>query len=88
MSAFVLDKKKKPLMPTSEKRARLLLERGRAVVVKMGPFAIRLKDRTHGKIQPIRIKLDPGSKQTGVAVVRENQVVDKQSVLSSDYYKF
>ena len=32
MAVFVLDKKKQPLMPCSEKRARLL-NRGRAVVV-------------------------------------------------------
>ena len=30
MAVFVLDRRKKPLMPCSEKRARLLLERGRA----------------------------------------------------------
>ena len=54
MSVFVLDKKKNPLMPTSEKRARLLLERGRAVVIKMFPFTIRLRDRIQGEIQPVR----------------------------------
>jgi len=43
---FVLDKHKKPLMPCTEKRARLLLEKGRAVVHKIEPFTIRLKDRT------------------------------------------
>jgi hypothetical protein len=43
---FVLDKHKKPIMPCSEKRASLLLERKRAVVHKMEPFTIRLKDRT------------------------------------------
>ena len=79
MSVFVLDKKKNPLMPTSEKRARLLLERGRAVVIKMFPFTIRLRDRIQGEIQPVRIKLDPGSKQTGVAVVRESQTVDPKN---------
>lgn len=79
MSVFVLDKKKRPLMPTSEKRARLLLERDRAVVVKMVPFTIRLKDRIQGEIQPVRIKLDPGSKQTGVAVVRESQIIDTET---------
>ena len=45
MAVFALDKRKNPLMPTSEKRARLLLEKGRAVVIKMYPFTIRLKDR-------------------------------------------
>ena len=58
-------------MPCSEKRARLLLERGRAVVVKRYPFVIRLRDRVGGETQPVRIKLDPGSKTTGIAVVTE-----------------
>jgi 5-methylcytosine-specific restriction endonuclease McrA len=69
MSVFVLDKRKKPLMPCSERRARLLLERGRAVVHRRYPFAIRLKDRVGGETQPVRVKLDPGSKITGIAVV-------------------
>ncbi|MDP2099164.1 MAG: RRXRR domain-containing protein [Methylobacter sp.] len=42
MAVFVLDKKKQSLMPCSEKRARLLLDRGRAVVVKMYPFTKEL----------------------------------------------
>ncbi|MBV8077684.1 MAG: HNH endonuclease [Planctomycetaceae bacterium] len=71
MSVFVIDKRKKPLMPCSEKRARQLLERRRAVVHRMYPFTIRLKDRVGGEVQPVRIKLDPGSKVTGLAVVRE-----------------
>jgi hypothetical protein len=56
-------------MPCPEKRARL--ERGRAVVVKRHPFAIRLSDRIGGETQPVRIKPDPGSKTTGIAVVTE-----------------
>jgi len=79
MAVFVLDQRKKPLMPCSEKRARRLLERGRAVVVKRYPFTIRLKDRVGGELQPIRVKLDPGSKHTGVAVVRESQAVDPKT---------
>lgn len=73
---FVLDKHKKPLMPCSEKRARLLLQKGRAVVHKMEPFTIRLKDRTleESKIQPLRLKLDPGSKTTGIAVINEDDL--------------
>ncbi|WP_103374593.1 RNA-guided endonuclease IscB, partial [Sulfobacillus sp. hq2] len=68
---FVLDKHQKPLMPCSEKRARQLLERGRAIVHKIAPFTIRLKDRTveASAFQPLRVKLDPGSKTTGVAVI-------------------
>ncbi|MDA8066121.1 MAG: RNA-guided endonuclease IscB, partial [Thermaerobacter sp.] len=69
---FVLDAHHKPLMPCTEKRARLLLQRGRAVVHRPEPFTIRLKDRTQegSTLQPLRLKLDPGSKVTGVAVLR------------------
>ena len=71
MAVFVLGKNKELLMPCSEKRARLLLERGRAVVARRHPFTIRLKDRAGGVTQPLRVKIDPGSRTTGVALVRE-----------------
>ncbi|MBI5813576.1 MAG: RNA-guided endonuclease IscB [Deinococcota bacterium] len=74
---FVLDKRKKPLMPCSEKRARLL-QRGRAVVHRLQPFTIRLKDRTRedGQLQPVGLKLDPGSRVTGVALVCREERAD------------
>ena len=67
---FVLDAHQQPLMPCTEKRARLLLARQRAVVHRMFPFTIRLKDRlvATSALQTIRLKLDPGSKETGVAI--------------------
>lgn len=75
MAVFVLDKSGKPLMPCSEKRARLLLERGRARIHRVLPFVIRLVDRKVGEseFQPLRLKLDPGSKITGIALVRETE---------------
>ena len=69
MAVLVLDRKKKPLMPCSEKRARLLLARRRAVV-RVYPFTIRLKDRAGGAVQKVVLKIDPGSKETGLAVSR------------------
>jgi 5-methylcytosine-specific restriction endonuclease McrA len=73
MSVFVLDKNGKALMPCSEKRARLLLDRGRARVHRVLPFVIRLVDRraVSCEFQKLRIKLDPGSKVTGIALVCE-----------------
>lgn len=61
-------------MPCSEKRARLLLSRGRARVHRRMPFVIRLVDRLQADCQrqPVVIKIDPGSKVTGMAVVRQN----------------
>jgi 5-methylcytosine-specific restriction endonuclease McrA len=64
-------------MPCSEKRARLLLERGKAVVHRRYPFTIRLKERVGGAVQPVRLTLDPGANTTGVALVRE--AADNQS---------
>jgi hypothetical protein len=71
LPVFVLDKRKRPLMPCTEKRARLMLERGRAVVHKRYPFTIRLKDRVGGDVQPVRVKIDPGATTSGMDVVRE-----------------
>ena len=59
-------------MPCTPRRARLLLTRRRAVVHRLSPFTIRLKDRTVGEstLQPVVLKIDPGSKTTGLALVR------------------
>jgi 5-methylcytosine-specific restriction endonuclease McrA len=78
LAVFVLDRSGKPLMPCSEKRARLLLARGRARVHRFMPFAIRLVDRElhSSAAQPLRIKVDPGSKATGLALVRDTEQVD------------
>ena len=74
MAVFVLDKQGCPLMPCTEKRARLLLERGRARVHKRQPFVIRLVDRkvADSAFQLLILKIDPGSKETGFALVRQN----------------
>jgi 5-methylcytosine-specific restriction endonuclease McrA len=69
---FVLDQKKQPLMPCTPKRARLLLKRGRAVVHRVTPFVIRIKDRRRedSVLQPLTLKIDPGSKTSGIALAR------------------
>jgi 5-methylcytosine-specific restriction endonuclease McrA len=81
MAVFVVDKQHKPLMPCSEKRARLLLNRRKARIHSFYPFVIRLVDRTaeESALQPVRCKIDPGSKTTGIALVREDK--EQQSVL-------
>jgi len=81
MAVFVLDKHQEPLMPCSEKRARTLLERGRARVHRLMPFSIRLVDRTvqASVLQPVTLKLDPGSKTTGMALVRESETMDAET---------
>lgn len=68
-SVFVLSNTKKPLMPTRPARARKLLTAGRAAVYRLHPFTIILKDRDDGDTQPIEVKVDPGSKTSGIALV-------------------
>jgi hypothetical protein len=45
------------------------------VVHRLRPFTIRLKDRLleDSVVQPIGLKIDPGSKTTGMAIVREEE---------------
>ncbi|MBI2571151.1 MAG: RRXRR domain-containing protein, partial [Candidatus Schekmanbacteria bacterium] len=71
---FVLDKRKRPLTPCAEGRARKLLAAGRARVHRLHPFTIRLVDRVleDSVVAPLRLKLDPGARTTGVAIVRED----------------
>ena len=72
MSVFVLDRRKRPLMPCSVQRARKLLDVGRARVHRLVPFTIRLVDRRveDSSLQDLRLSLDPGSKTTGLALSR------------------
>ncbi len=69
---FVLDTKKQPLNPVHPGRARLLLTQGKAAVFKHYPFTIILKTAIEQpKVQALRIKIDPGSKTTGLALVND-----------------
>jgi len=75
MAVFVLDRYGRPLMPCTEKRARLMLSRGRARIHRILPFVIRLVDRSADDcaFQTLRLKFDPGSKTTGIALVRDTE---------------
>ncbi len=81
MAVHVLDRRGKPLMPCTEKRARKLLEAGRARVHRIVPFVIRLTDRAQDdcELQPLRLKIDPGSKTTGFALVQDKAVAGKKT---------
>jgi hypothetical protein len=72
---FVLDRHKKPLMPCTPRRARLLPARGRAVVHRVRPFVIRLRDRRaqDSVLQESMLKIDPGSRTSGMTLVRAEE---------------
>ena len=54
-------------------RARELLKNGRAKVFHRYPFTIILLDREGGDVQTVTLKIDPGSKTTGLALVADSQ---------------
>jgi len=68
---FVISNKGEPLAPCSPAKARKLLKSGEAVVASRDNiiFTIRLKRTTSCHTQPMDLKLDPGSKYTGLALV-------------------
>ncbi len=69
---FVVDTNKQPLSPVHPARARKLLSAGKAAVLKHFPFTIILKVAINDPVvAELRIKLDPGSKTTGIAIVND-----------------
>ena len=71
-SVFVLDTNKQPLDPVHPARARILLSSGKAAIFKRYPFTIILQVAVeHAQLEPLRLKLDPGSHTTGIAIVND-----------------
>jgi 5-methylcytosine-specific restriction endonuclease McrA len=71
---FVLDADQHPLMPCRPARARWLLSQKRAAVFRYTPFTIILREaRPDAVVTPLRLKLDPGSVTTGLAVLDDAQ---------------
>ena len=70
-NVFVIDTKKQPLHPVHPGRARILLSRGQAAVFKRYPFTIVMKEVIQTEPLPFRLKIDPGSKTTGLAIVND-----------------
>ncbi|MBT9166580.1 MAG: CRISPR-associated endonuclease Cas9 [Chloroflexi bacterium] len=69
---FVLDTNRKPLNPCHPAKARRLLTEGKAAVLRRYPFTIILKREVENPIlKPLRLKIDPGSKITGLAIVND-----------------
>lgn len=69
---YVLNKKGKPLMPTTRcGKVHKLLKEGKAVPVCNNPFTIRLKYETSDTIQSLTVGIDTGRENIGIAVSDE-----------------
>lgn len=73
---FVVDTNFQPLDPVPPGQARRLLSQGKAAVYRRYPFTLILKYAVPSpSIQPCQLKIDPGSKTTGLALVQGEKVV-------------
>jgi 5-methylcytosine-specific restriction endonuclease McrA len=76
---MVLNMRGKPLMPTTPRKARILLKQGKAKVVKRKPFTIQLNYATGETKQPIRLGIDPNYTKIGYSAV-----TDKKELISGE----
>ena len=73
---FVLNRSKKPLNMITNAEARILIKKKLAVIHKVYPFTIRLKDNSCvSQNRAYTVKLDPGSRHTGIAIVDDRDQV-------------
>jgi 5-methylcytosine-specific restriction endonuclease McrA len=71
-NVFVVDTNKNSLNTIHPGEARFLLNRGKAAVLKRYPFTIILKvEISDPVVAELRIKIDPGSVTTGIAIVND-----------------
>ncbi|MEB3825938.1 RNA-guided endonuclease IscB, partial [Phormidium sp. CCY1219] len=72
---FVLDTNRKPLTPCKPGVARSLLNAGKASVFRRYPFTIILNKEVDANPEPVELKLDPGSKVSGIALKQGNRII-------------
>ena len=72
---FVIDTSKKPCNPIHPGAARHLLKSGKAAVFRRFPFTLILKTESTEPVREIQVKIDPGSKTTGIALTQGSYVI-------------
>ena len=76
---FVLNMRGQPLMPTSPRKARLLLKQKKAKVISRCPFKIQLTYPTGENKQSINLGVDSGYQHIGLSAT-----TDKKELFSAD----
>ena len=85
---YVLNKNNKPVMPCSERKARLLLKQGRAVIYRKDVFTIKLINGSYGYKQHITMGIDCGSKHIGIsATTNKKELFSANAELRNDIVK-
>lgn len=75
-AVFVIDTNKRALPPVHPGEARRLLSQRKATVFRRYPFTIIFKTEHNEPVDAdVQLKLDPGSKFTGIALVQQGKVI-------------
>lgn len=84
MMVFVIGLNGVRLMPTTPRKARKLLEKGKATVYMKRPFTIQLKYKTGTTTQKVDLGVDTGSQHIGIGIVSEGKVLYKANITLRD----
>ncbi|WP_071188086.1 RNA-guided endonuclease IscB [Trichormus sp. NMC-1] len=69
---FLIDTAKRPLNPIHPAQARQMLRNGKAAIFRRFPFTLILKtEQPETLVDKLRIKIDPGAKTTGLALIND-----------------
>jgi hypothetical protein len=71
--ALVVNKDGRPLMPTTPRKARKLLESGKARIYSRRPFTIQLLYGCRGYTQPVTLGVDAGDQTVGYSAVTQKE---------------
>lgn len=69
----VINQHGRALMPTTPRKARVLLKEGRAKIVGYTPFTIQLLYGTRGYTQPVTLGIDAGFENIGFSAITEKE---------------
>ena len=88
VTVFVLNMRGNPLMPTTPRKARILLRNGKAKVVRRIPFVIQLNYPTAEFKQPITLGIDAGYSKIGFSALTEKkEVIAGEVFLRTNVFK-
>jgi len=87
-AVYVLNMRGQPLMPTTPRKARILLTEEKAKVIKRTPFTIQLKYATGETKQEIVLGVDSGFENIGLsAVTAKKEIYSSEVKLRTDMVK-
>ena len=75
LRVYVVNLRNEPLMPTTPRKAKILLKSGEASVFKRTPFTIQLLHASGETKQPITLGVDSGFQNVGLSVITEKEEV-------------